>query len=34
PARARPLSERKRNRQWEAVGLLDLSAELETLGPR
>jgi len=29
-----PLSESKRNRQWEAVGLLDLSAELETLGPR
>lgn len=29
-----PLSESKRNRQWEAVGLLDLAADLETLGPR
>ena len=29
-----PLSESARNRQWEAVGLLDLSADLDTLGPR
>jgi Fic family protein len=29
-----PLSTGKRNRQWEAAGLLDLSAPFETLGPR
>jgi Fic family protein len=29
-----PLTSGKRNRQWEAAGLLDLSAEFETLGTR
>ena len=29
-----PLSSGKRNRQWEAAGLLDLSAQFETLGTR
>jgi len=29
-----PLSSGKRNRQWEAAGLFDLSADFEALGPR
>lgn len=29
-----PLSSGKRNRQWEAAGLLDLSADFEQIGPR
>ena len=29
-----PLTSGKRNRQWEAVGLLELAAEFEEIGPR
>jgi len=29
-----PLTQGKRNRQWEAVGILDLSTDFETIPPR
>jgi hypothetical protein len=29
-----PLTEGKRNRQWEAVGLLDLATDFETIPAR